>query len=55
MPLTAELVDNIRPRFDDPQTNRYLGGRDWPDQALRLAGLVASGAATEPDVVTRQS
>src|SRR5205807_1363389 len=53
--LSAELVDAIRPWFDDPETTKYLGGRGWPDQALRLAEEFASGTSTDANVVARHS
>lgn len=36
-PLHAADLVLIDAWFDDPQTQRWLGGRDWPAQALQLA------------------
>ena len=34
--LTPELVQKLEPWFDDPETIRYLGARDWLQQELTL-------------------
>ena len=43
VPLNRELAGAIGHWFDDPATRRYLGGRDWLDRALDLAGRTAPG------------
>jgi ribosomal protein S18 acetylase RimI-like enzyme len=35
--LTQEDVGSLEPWFDDAETRRRLGGRDWPHQVLSLA------------------
>ena len=34
--LTPERLPEVEPWFDDPETVRYLGGRDWVRRALAL-------------------
>lgn len=34
--LTTEHLPQIEAWFDDPQTQRYLGGRDWVRRAIKL-------------------
>lgn len=36
-PLLADDLPTIDGWFDDPETVRWLGGRDWPRTLLRLA------------------
>lgn len=36
MPLTEDLANTIAPWFDDPDSIRYLGGRDWLYRELDL-------------------
>jgi RimJ/RimL family protein N-acetyltransferase len=40
MALDAALVQQIEPWFDDEQTRRYLGGRNWIRRELRLIAEV---------------
>jgi RimJ/RimL family protein N-acetyltransferase len=35
-PFTADLLDAVAPWFDDVETARWLGGRDWSENLLRL-------------------
>jgi RimJ/RimL family protein N-acetyltransferase len=35
-PFTAGDLDIVTPWFDDPETKRWLGGREWPENLLRL-------------------
>ena len=35
-PFTPDLIGAVAPWFDDPVTVRWLGGRDWPENLLRL-------------------
>ncbi|TMB62644.1 MAG: GNAT family N-acetyltransferase [Chloroflexi bacterium] len=35
-PFTATALATVRPWFDDAETSRWLGGRDWPENLLRL-------------------
>jgi RimJ/RimL family protein N-acetyltransferase len=35
-PLRAELLPEVEPWFDDPETIRFLGDRNWVRRALRL-------------------
>jgi GNAT superfamily N-acetyltransferase len=35
-PFTPEALGTIAPWFDDAETNRWLGGREWPENLLRL-------------------
>ena len=35
-PFTADLLDAVDPWFDDAETARWLGGREWPENLLRL-------------------
>jgi RimJ/RimL family protein N-acetyltransferase len=35
-PFTADLLAAVAPWFDDAETARWLGGRDWPENLLRL-------------------
>jgi len=35
-PFTADLLGAVAPWFDDAETARWLGGRDWPENLLRL-------------------
>jgi ribosomal protein S18 acetylase RimI-like enzyme len=37
-PLLASDLGQVERWFDDAETQRWLGGRDWPAQSLRLAG-----------------
>lgn len=37
-PFAAEDLSTVGPWFDNADTLRWLGGRDWPAQSLRLAG-----------------
>jgi ribosomal protein S18 acetylase RimI-like enzyme len=36
-PLRADDLPVVEPWFDDPDTRRWLGGREWPGRLLRLA------------------
>ena len=38
-PFTTEALDTVSPWFDDAETLRWLGGRDW---AADLLGLIAN-------------
>jgi GNAT superfamily N-acetyltransferase len=42
-PLKAAHLPLVEPWFDDPETRRRLGGRDWPVQALALAASPPPG------------
>ena len=35
-PFTPDLLGGVAPWFDDAETARWLGGRDWPENLLRL-------------------
>jgi RimJ/RimL family protein N-acetyltransferase len=35
-PFTPDLLGAVAPWFDDAETFRWLGGRDWPENLLRL-------------------
>jgi RimJ/RimL family protein N-acetyltransferase len=35
-PFTPEVLGAVAPWFDDAETARWLGGRDWPESLLRL-------------------
>jgi RimJ/RimL family protein N-acetyltransferase len=35
-PFTRDLLAVVGSWFDDPETGRWLGGRDWPENLLRL-------------------
>lgn len=35
-PFTPDVLDAVVTWFDDPETGRWLGGRDWPEDLLRL-------------------
>ena len=35
-PFTSDLLGAVTPWFDDAETARWLGGRDWPENLLRL-------------------
>jgi ribosomal protein S18 acetylase RimI-like enzyme len=35
-PFTSEALASVEPWFDDPETDRWLGGREWPENLLRL-------------------
>jgi RimJ/RimL family protein N-acetyltransferase len=35
-PFTPDLLGAVAPWFDDAVTVRWLGGRDWPENLLRL-------------------
>jgi RimJ/RimL family protein N-acetyltransferase len=35
-PFTPDLLSAVVPWFDDGETSRWLGGRDWPENLLRL-------------------
>jgi RimJ/RimL family protein N-acetyltransferase len=35
-PFTPDLLGAVAAWFDDPETARWLGGRDWPENLLRL-------------------
>jgi len=35
-PFTPDLLGAVGPWFDDAETFRWLGGRDWPENLLRL-------------------
>jgi RimJ/RimL family protein N-acetyltransferase len=35
-PFTPDLLDAVAPWFDDAESVRWLGGRDWPGNLLRL-------------------
>jgi RimJ/RimL family protein N-acetyltransferase len=35
-PFTPDLLGGVAPWFDDGETVRWLGGRDWPKNLLRL-------------------
>ena len=35
-PFTAESLSTVAPWFDDAETQRRLGGREWPESLLRL-------------------
>ncbi len=35
-PFTPDLLGAVAPWFDDAETVRWLGGRDWPENLLRL-------------------
>jgi RimJ/RimL family protein N-acetyltransferase len=37
-PLRVSDLGEVERWFDDTQTQKWLGGRDWPSQSLRLAG-----------------
>ncbi len=37
-PLRTRDLREVERWFDDAETQRWLGGRDWPAQSLRLAG-----------------
>ena len=34
--FTATALATVTPWFDDAETSRWLGGRDWPENLLRL-------------------
>jgi RimJ/RimL family protein N-acetyltransferase len=34
--FSADLLAVVAPWFDDPETGRWLGGREWPENLLRL-------------------
>jgi RimJ/RimL family protein N-acetyltransferase len=36
LPFTPDLLGAVAPWFDDAETFRWLGGRDWPENLLRL-------------------
>jgi ribosomal protein S18 acetylase RimI-like enzyme len=36
--MTAADLPIVAPWFDNPETQRWLGGRDWPRQGLGLVG-----------------
>jgi GNAT superfamily N-acetyltransferase len=36
-PLRGNDLTTIEPWFDDPETQRWLGGRDWPSRLAQLA------------------
>jgi RimJ/RimL family protein N-acetyltransferase len=46
--LTPDDLSTVSPWFEDSQTSRYLGGRDWPRRMLeldeRLIGIEFRGA-----------
>jgi RimJ/RimL family protein N-acetyltransferase len=35
-PFTPEALATVAPWFDDAETARWLGGREWPENLLRL-------------------
>lgn len=35
-PFTPDLLDALAPWFDDAESVRWLGGRDWPENLLCL-------------------
>jgi RimJ/RimL family protein N-acetyltransferase len=35
-PFTPDLLGAVAPWFDDAETARWLGGRDWPEDLLHL-------------------
>jgi RimJ/RimL family protein N-acetyltransferase len=35
-PFTPDLLGAVAPWFDDAETVRWLGGREWPENILRL-------------------
>lgn len=35
-PFTPDLLAAVTPWFDDGETTRWLGGREWPENLLRL-------------------
>jgi RimJ/RimL family protein N-acetyltransferase len=35
-PFSPDLIDVVAPWFDDAESARWLGGRDWPENLLRL-------------------
>ena len=37
-PLLVSDLGEVERWFDDAETQRWLGGREWPSQSLRLAG-----------------
>ena len=39
-PLTRRDLPTVESWFEDSQTNRYLGGRDWPSRMLELGEKV---------------
>ena len=49
-PLTSKLVAIVEPWFDDPETIRYLGRRDWVQRALLLVRQ-APGAEFKGNIV----
>jgi RimJ/RimL family protein N-acetyltransferase len=38
-PLRAEDLRDVEAWFDDPETQRWLGGREWPRRLLDLAAV----------------
>ena len=39
-PFAAADLPLVEPWFDDPQTQRWLGGRDWPAMVLRAEAVL---------------
>ncbi|MGC4193254.1 MAG: hypothetical protein QM589_19070 [Thermomicrobiales bacterium] len=35
VPFTRDHLPIVSPWFDDPETRRWLGGREWPEAILR--------------------
>ena len=38
VPYTEQWLPAVQPWFTDPEVRRWLGGPDWPERELRLAG-----------------
>lgn len=36
VPFTPDALAKVAPWFDDAETDRWLGGREWPERLLRL-------------------
>lgn len=53
-PLTHDLALAIEPWFDDPDTMRHLGGRDWVHHALNLMKVMPGYSMGDVTVLDRQ-
>lgn len=52
--LTPDLARAIEPWFDDPDTARSLGGRDWVRQALHLMKVMPGFSMDGTTVLARE-
>jgi RimJ/RimL family protein N-acetyltransferase len=53
MELDARLAKQIEPWFDDPDTQRYLGGRDWIARELDLIREMPGARQRDKTIVGR--